>query len=64
MILKAFHNNPIKGEITLAGDKSISHRILMFSLFSKNGTHIQNLPNGQDVISTFEVLKKLGLTGD
>jgi 3-phosphoshikimate 1-carboxyvinyltransferase len=51
----------IKGELTLPGDKSISHRSLIFSAMSKGRSVIQNLPNGEDVQSTIHCLSQLGI---
>jgi 3-phosphoshikimate 1-carboxyvinyltransferase len=51
----------IKGELTLPGDKSISHRSLIFSAMGKGRSIIQNLPNGEDVQSTIYCLSQLGV---
>jgi 3-phosphoshikimate 1-carboxyvinyltransferase len=51
-----------KGKVKLKGDKSVSHRALIFSALSEKGekTKIFNISSAKDVISTSECLKKLG----
>ncbi|MFN8015099.1 MAG: 3-phosphoshikimate 1-carboxyvinyltransferase [Acidimicrobiia bacterium] len=51
---------PLKGEIALPGDKSISHRAVMFSSIANGESVFTNLSNGADVKSTIDILKKLG----
>ena len=46
----------------IAGDKSLSHRILFFSLLKKRKTAIKNLNLGYDLLSTVSVLKRLGVS--
>ena len=50
----------VSGEITLAGDKSISHRAVIFSGMASGKSTIENLSQGQDVISTMVIMHKLG----
>ncbi len=54
--------NKIKGELFLPGDKSISHRALIFSAMSQGQSTIENLSNADDVQSTIECLIQLGVT--
>ncbi|MCO4783249.1 MAG: 3-phosphoshikimate 1-carboxyvinyltransferase [Candidatus Cloacimonetes bacterium] len=51
----------IKGEVLLPGDKSISHRSLMFASLCKGTSHITNLSSGQDVETTRSCLTQLGI---
>ena len=51
----------ISGELSLPGDKSISHRALIFSALSEGESRIQNLPNSDDVNSTIRCLRDLGV---
>ncbi len=51
----------IEGELNLPGDKSISHRAVMFSAMAEGTSRIYNLSNGEDVKSTQECFKKLGV---
>jgi 3-phosphoshikimate 1-carboxyvinyltransferase len=52
--------NPLKGEITVAGDKSISHRALIFSCLAHGKNKIFGLLEGEDVLKTAEALQKMG----
>ena len=51
----------LKGEITIPGDKSISHRAVMFGSLAKGDTHISGFLNGDDCISTIKCFNKLGI---
>ena len=52
----------IKGELKLPGDKSISHRAVMFSSLAKGKSSIQNLAKGEDVKSTINCFRQLGIS--
>ena len=47
----------IDGEITLPGDKSISHRSLIFGALTSGTSKLFNLSDGEDVKSTISCLK-------
>ncbi|MED5317461.1 MAG: 3-phosphoshikimate 1-carboxyvinyltransferase [Candidatus Neomarinimicrobiota bacterium] len=51
----------IKGEITFPGDKSISHRALMFAALADGESRISNLSTGVDVQSTRKCLESCGI---
>lgn len=51
----------IKGEISLPGDKSISHRALMFASLTDDECVINNISTGEDVESTRKCLEKCGI---
>ena len=51
----------IQGELVLPGDKSISHRALIFSAMAKGESRILNLSNSEDVRSTKECFEALGI---
>jgi len=51
----------IRGSITLPGDKSISHRALMFSAIATGLSTITGLAAAEDVQNTLLCLKKLGV---
>ncbi len=51
----------VRGELNLPGDKSISHRALMFSALADGKSRILNLSNGEDVKSTKKCLELLGI---
>lgn len=58
-----FKNNtlPLKGELTVPGDKSISHRAVMFGSLAKGTTEISNFLQGADCLSTISCFKKMGI---
>lgn len=51
----------LKGSFELIGDKSISHRAIMFSSISKGHNKISNFLMGQDCLSTISCFKKMGV---
>ncbi len=51
----------LNGEIEVPGDKSISHRALIFSSLANGNSKIVNFLFGQDCLSTMNCLKKLGV---
>jgi len=51
----------VSGSLTLPGDKSISHRALIFSALADGESEITNLPQIDDVKSTINCLKQLGI---
>jgi 3-phosphoshikimate 1-carboxyvinyltransferase len=51
----------VSGTLTLQGDKSISHRIILISSLAKGKSFIRNLPDSEDIISTIECVKRLGI---
>ena len=51
----------LKGSLSIPGDKSISHRALMFGALAQGETRIENLLLGEDVISTANCLRSLGV---
>ena len=52
---------PLKGEITVPGDKSISHRSVMFGSLSKGKTFITGFLDGADCRSTIAAFQKMGI---
>lgn len=51
----------LKGSFELIGDKSISHRSIMFSSIAKGTTKISNFLMGQDCLSTIDCFRKMGV---
>lgn len=51
----------LKGSFELIGDKSISHRAVMFSSISKGYNKISNFLMGQDCLSTISCFRKMGV---
>ncbi len=56
-----FAPGPLRGDIEVPGDKSISHRALIACARMSRGTTIQNLNPGSDVRATLEALAALGV---
>lgn len=48
------------GELTVPGDKSISHRAVMFGSIAKGTTRIRNFLMGADCLSTIDCFRRLG----
>ena len=54
-------NIVLKGEIEVAGDKSISHRSLIFAALAYGKSKIFGLLEGEDVLRTAEALRLMGV---
>lgn len=55
---------PLTGTIVVPGDKSISHRALIFSALAVGRSQITGLLEGEDVLATAEALRAMGATID
>lgn len=51
---------PLKGEISVPPDKSMSHRSLIIGSLTKGKIKVSNFLNGADCLATLEILKQLG----
>ena len=51
---------PLRGTVTVPGDKSISHRSLMFSALAVGESRIQGLLEGEDVLATAAAMRAMG----
>jgi len=49
------------GEVTVPGDKSISHRSVMFGSIAKGTTEIHNFLEGADCLSTISCFRNMGI---
>lgn len=52
--------NNVQGRLFLSGDKSVSHRAVMFASLAKGKSIIQNCLDADDVNSTIKCFKQLG----
>jgi len=52
----------LKGQLTLPGDKSISHRAAMIAALSSGASEIHNFSTARDCASTIDCLRKLGVS--
>ena len=55
-------SSPLRGRIRVPGDKSISHRALMFSALAIGRSRISGLLEGEDVLATAAALRAMGVT--
>lgn len=53
--------NSLKGEVSIPGDKSISHRAVMFGSLAEGTTEVTNFLQGADCLSTISCFRKLGI---
>ena len=52
---------PLRGEVKIPGDKSISHRAVMFGALADGTTRVTNFLQGADCLSTISCFRKLGI---
>ena len=60
-IMKFQKATTLRGEVTIPGDKSISHRAVMFGSLAEGTTEITNFLQGADCLSTISCFGKLGI---
>ena len=60
--MTASKSAPLKGVALVPGDKSISHRALIFGALSLGETRITGLLEGQDVLDTAKAMRAFGAT--
>lgn len=53
-------SSALNGHIRVPGDKSISHRSLMFGALTQGETMISGLLEGEDVLHTASAMRALG----
>ena len=51
-----------RGELSVPGDKSISHRGIMFGAISNGLTEVTNFLQGADCLSTISCFRQLGIS--
>ena len=51
----------LRGEISVPGDKSISHRSLILNAMARGAARVTGLSNGEDVMSTMACLRGMGV---
>ena len=55
---------PLKGVVDLPGDKSISHRALMFAGLAVGESRIRGLLEGEDVLATAAAMRAMGVRAE
>lgn len=51
---------PLTGNVRIPGDKSVSHRSLMFGMLAEGETIVSGMLEGEDVLNTADACKALG----
>lgn len=51
----------LKGEVSIPGDKSISHRCIMFGSIAKGKTEVSNFLQGADCLATINCFRQMGI---
>ncbi|WP_247948603.1 3-phosphoshikimate 1-carboxyvinyltransferase [Streptococcus gordonii] len=51
----------LRGSLRVPGDKSISHRSIIFGSFAKGVTKVHDILRGEDVLSTMQVFREMGV---
>lgn len=54
----------LRGEISVPGDKSISHRSIMFASLAEGKSRVTGLLRGEDCLSTLKAFQQLGIEVD
>ncbi|MFC5541049.1 3-phosphoshikimate 1-carboxyvinyltransferase [Ureibacillus suwonensis] len=57
----AYNKPRLEGILTVPGDKSISHRAVMFGAIAKGKTTVTGFLPGEDCLSTIDCFRKLGV---
>ncbi len=60
-VRKIYPVSGLKGEVTIPGDKSISHRSIMLGSIASGTTEITHFLNGADCLSTIDCFRKMGI---
>ena len=60
--LTCHRSGPLSGAITVPGDKSVSHRSLLFGALAEGETRVTGLLDAEDVHSTRKAVERLGAT--
>ena len=56
-----FNKPELQGELTVPGDKSISHRAVMLGSIAEGKTEITGFLDGEDCLHTVDIFRKLGV---
>jgi 3-phosphoshikimate 1-carboxyvinyltransferase len=51
----------LRGELVVPGDKSISHRSIMFAALAKGESRVRGLLRGEDCLSTLRAFRQMGV---
>ncbi|MCM1179318.1 MAG: 3-phosphoshikimate 1-carboxyvinyltransferase [Clostridium sp.] len=59
--MQVSHFSSLKGELTVPGDKSISHRSIMLGSLAKGTTEVTGFLQGADCLSSISCFQKMGI---
>lgn len=59
-----YHKPTLQGHLTIPGDKSVSHRSVMFGAIATGKTTVDGFLLGEDCLSTIDCFRKLGVKID
>ena len=59
--MKFTRSKALKGELTVPGDKSISHRAVMFGALAEGLTEVEGFLPGADCLSTIDCFRRMGI---
>jgi len=57
-------SNGLSGSIRVPGDKSMSHRAVMFSSLANGVSHVTGLLEGEDVMATLAAFRAMGVQAE
>ena len=57
----AARGGPLRGELLVPGDKSVSHRAIMFGAIAEGSTRIDGFLEGEDTRATAAIFRQLGV---
>lgn len=60
-ILTSGPSGPLKGTLSVPGDKSISHRSIILGSLAEGETHVSHLLEGEDVLCTVAAFQAMGV---
>ncbi len=64
-VTQQFHihaGGSLKGTFTVAGDKSVSHRSIMFGALAEGTTHVTGFLEGEDALATLQAFRDMGVS--
>ncbi len=59
--LMSTRSEGLSGNLTVPGDKSISHRSVILGSIAEGASHISGILEGDDVVATISAFRKLGV---
>ncbi|HTZ07962.1 MAG TPA: 3-phosphoshikimate 1-carboxyvinyltransferase [Acidimicrobiales bacterium] len=63
-VLEVEGGRPLRGRVSVPGDKSVSHRALLLGALATGPSRLRGLSDGEDVARTAEALRRMGAVVD